>query len=481
MFSLINMENITTPLGGIASIDKVEKEYGLITELFSNIGESKDFIGRVKVHLNNRLTHSVSVLQIPNMVNPEVLSYFGLETLSERSLNRTVEKIGQSFHVIQRRYQNFLERKGLVDKIQNLDWTSAMLEGNVTELAAYGYSKDKRPDKKQIAIGVSVGSNTIPAAITIQKGNTNDKKHFVQTYNIVKRVMKKGSLLVFDCGANTWDNKTRIVKDGYEYLTLRPKHVGTYKPYLNLFNSSTPVQITVKTKVVDGEEHDIEVGSGREYLCVKIGDSNEFKYVYFSRDLFDGQIQKKEKKFKRQIEKGNDLVKKAKKHKAIETIPSDAGWVELYPEVQATLKTIENPYINGLEGFFILESSADMDPEQVLLIYKDRGKAEKFIRDLKEGIELGPIRHWTTDAIIGIVFLSFLAKSIESLTLLSAKVSIDKNVKLLKKSLINLTLTIVKPENAFRFTLVSNISPQIREIFGDFLDKYGTKDLNLRW
>ncbi len=68
MFSSINMKNITTPLGGIASIDKVEKEYGLITELFSNIGESKDFVGRVKVHLNNRLTHSVSVLQIPNSI-----------------------------------------------------------------------------------------------------------------------------------------------------------------------------------------------------------------------------------------------------------------------------------------------------------------------------------------------------------------------------------------------------------------------------
>ena len=51
MFSSIDMQNITTPLGGIASIDKVEKEFGLITELFSNIGESKDFIGRVKVHL----------------------------------------------------------------------------------------------------------------------------------------------------------------------------------------------------------------------------------------------------------------------------------------------------------------------------------------------------------------------------------------------------------------------------------------------
>ena len=33
-----------------------------------------------------------------------------------------------------------------------------------------------------------------------------------------------------------------------------------------------------------------------------------------------------------------------------------------------------------------------MDPEQILLVYKDRGKVEKFIQDPKEGIELGQIR-----------------------------------------------------------------------------------------
>ncbi len=463
-------------------IDKIEKEYDLITELFSNIVESKDFIGRVKVLLNNKLTHSVSVLQIPNLIDPEVLSYFGIDNISDRSLNRAVQKVGELFPIIQDRYQNFLEKNGFVGKVQNLDWTSASLEGSMTELAAYGYSKDRRPDRKQIAIGLSIGSNTIPAALTIQKGNMNDKKHFKQTYKVVKRVMQKGSLLVFDCGANTWENKTEIKKDGYEYLTLRPKHVGTYKKYIDIFNNSTPVQIIVKP--LDAEEDagsDQEVGSGKTYLCVKIKEDDEFKYVYFSKDLFEDQIRKREKKFKRQIEKGNELAKKAKKHKAIEIIPFDAGWVGLYPEIQAALQNVENPYITGLEGFFILESSVDMSPEQVLLIYKDRGKAEKFIRDLKEGIEMGPIRHWTTEAIIGIVFLSFLAKSIESLTLLSAKIPIDKNVKLLKKSLINLTVTIVKPQNAFKFTVVSNISAEIRAIFGDFLDRYGTKDLNLRW
>jgi len=36
---------------------------------------------------------------------------------------------------------------------------------------------------------------------------------------------------------------------------------------------------------------------------------------------------------------------------------SDKGWVELIPQLQKTLDAMENPYINGIEGFFILESS----------------------------------------------------------------------------------------------------------------------------
>ena len=127
MLLSIIRNSITTQLGGIASIDIVEKDYGLITELFSNISWSKDFLGRVKVHLNNKLIHSVSVLQIPNSIDPEALPYFGLKKISDRSFNRTVAKISQSFPVIQVRYQNFLVRNGLTGKIQSLDWTSAML------------------------------------------------------------------------------------------------------------------------------------------------------------------------------------------------------------------------------------------------------------------------------------------------------------------------------------------------------------------
>jgi hypothetical protein len=119
---------------------------------------------------------------------------------------------------------------------------------------------------------------------------------------------------------------------------------------------------------------------------------------------------------------------------------------------------MDNPYLNGVEGFFILESSIDEDPEKILKLYKERDKAEKFFRAMKEGLELGPIRHWNKWSIIGIFFLSFLANT-----------------------LINLTLTVVYPPDAFRFTVLSNVSPQILGILGDFVWKFEDKSLSLRW
>ncbi|OYT27645.1 MAG: hypothetical protein B6U97_00585, partial [Candidatus Altiarchaeales archaeon ex4484_96] len=118
-------------------------------------------------------------------------------------------------------------------------------------------------------------------------------------------------------------------------------------------------------------------------------------------------------------------------------IPSDAGWVELIPQLQRTLSDLDNVYINGMEGFFILECSVDSESGKILNLYKERDKAEKFIRALKEGIELRPIRHWSKNAITGIFFVSFLANLLVNLTLylrrkvLSGKL---KNVKLLNET-----------------------------------------------
>ena len=460
--------NTTISLGAVVMIHQIENRYGLFKNLFSDVGvNTKNFIPNVKVLIGNKLTHSVSILQIPETYPTEFARQLGMnEPLKERTLNRTLERIGQHFPVVLLRYQQFLKKYGLIDQQQIIDFSSSYLEGGKkSELANYGYSRDKRPDKMQINFGISTGINGIPAAITIQKGNVQDKKHMREMFRLVSAILLEGSLLIFDTGANTLENKQKILEKKFHFLTLRAKRVESYRKYLNFFrqHSNNVVEILV---------------NDRHYFCVKKQDEDgEFSYIFFSPELYNEQMQIKEEKFERKKQQGNILLKK-RKHPVL---PSDEGWVQLIPCLQRTLQDIENPYINGLEGFFILESSVDAEPEKILRLYKQRDVAEKFIRALKEGLELRPIRHWNKYCVIGIFFISFLANMLINLTQLLRKISPRKNVKLLKKHLQNLTLTIVYPENRFKFTILSNVSPEILGLFGDFLRRYEDKSLNLRW
>jgi len=447
------MKNTSIPLGGIILIEKVEKSFDVFSEIFSGVGgKAKDFVGCVKLHVYNKLTYSVSTHQILETYPEDLASYLGLKEMpSERSLYRTLERIGKYFPVLLDRYQNLIKKYGLVDKNQVLDFSSTYLEGKNSELGEFGYSRDRRPDKLQINFGIATGINTIPTALTIQRGNVQDKKHIREMLKVISKVIPKNSLLIFDAGANTKANKERIRKLHYHYLTLKPKKVKTYKKYIREFMRN----------LKEGNVEYFKINR-RHYSCVKRKNGEETLYILFSPELYEDQIAIKERKFERQKKKGNALLKKRKPQR----IPSEKGWVELIPQLQRTLDVMENPYINGIEGFFILESSIDEDPKKVLHLYKERDKAEKFIRALKEGIELRPIRHWSKWAIIGIFFVSFLTNLLINLTLLLRRKVLSgrlKNVKLLKKFLINLTLTVVYPKNRFRFTILSNVSEQILE------------------
>jgi len=463
--------NTSIPLGGIVLMKKAEKRFGVFKELFNGIeGKSKDFLSCIKLHIYNKLTHSVSTHQIAETYPEEIAEYVGTKDMpAERSLYRALERVGKNFPIILDKYQQLIKKHGLVDSEQVIDFSSTYLEGSKAELAEFGYSRDKRPDKLQINFGISTGINEIPTAITIQRGNVQDKKHIREILKISSKVLPENSLMIFDGGANSKKNKDKIRGLHFHYLTLKPKKVGTYRKYIQYFME----------QLKKGEVTNFEMNE-RHYSCVKIKKGNEMQYIFFSPELYETQIKIKEQKFKRQKKKGNTLLKKRK----VQKIPSDTGWVELIPHLQKTLSAIDNPYITGVEGFFILESSVDEEPEKILKLYKERDKAEKFIRALKEGIELRPVRHWSKWAIIGIFFISFLTNFLINLTYFLNEKSIFpivKNVKLLKKFLINLTLTTVYPQDRFKFSVLSNVSPQILSIFGDFVWNFEDKSLSLRW
>ena len=147
------------------------------------------------------MSESISINRLTDLYPYELFEELGFkDKISERTLYRNLERIGNNYKFLMENYQKFLKRNNLISEKQFIDFSSSYFEGNSSELGALGYSRDNQPGKKQVTWGIATGINEIPTALTIQKGNVCDKTHFKFMLNTVKKVLDKKSLLMFDCG-----------------------------------------------------------------------------------------------------------------------------------------------------------------------------------------------------------------------------------------------------------------------------------------
>ncbi len=136
-------DNKTISLGGIILLEKVEKEFGVFSELFSGPGgKAKDFVSCAKPHVYNKLTHSVSINQILEAYPEEITQYLGMKELpTKRSLYRTLERLMKYFPVLLDRHQNLIKKHNLVDSNQLLDFSSTYFEGKKARFGRVGLFK----------------------------------------------------------------------------------------------------------------------------------------------------------------------------------------------------------------------------------------------------------------------------------------------------------------------------------------------------
>ncbi len=447
-------ENVSFSFGPIALMNKIDKKFNFFEIIFRGLGgKAKNLKESAKLFTYNKLADSISINRILELYSFELLNEIGFkDEISDRTLYRNLERIGNNYKFLMENYQKFLKINNLISEKQFIDFSSSYFEGNSSELGALGYSRDQQPGKMQITWGISTGMNDIPVGLTIQKGNVCDKQHFNFMLKTVKKVLDKKSLLIFDCGGNTKKNKEKIIELDFNYLTLKAKQRRTYLKYISLFEQQAKFGFVINGKI---------------YFYTKTKSENEYQYIFFSPNLKRDQIRKRNKKFQRDLAKGDKILSKINKGKPIGEHISRMGNIILKGEVQTSLSDIVNPYITGLEGYFILESSVDSTPQKILCLYKQRDKAEKLIRDMKEGSDLRPIRHWNKTVVIGYLLIVFLTNCLIKLTHFLSKNPVVKNLKLLKKYLNNLTVTIIYPKNGLKYEVLSNFSKEVRAILED--------------
>lgn len=447
-------KNISFPIGTALAVKKYYEFLGL-SEVFSKFKKrGVDINSLIQALVSYKLTQNQSVHQGSDWINrPDVLKIFELVSFEERTLYRVLETTGDNHEEIMMDIRDILfETYEFEHTDVNMDWTSFVLFGEKCPIGKRGYSRDHRPDKKQITVGLTELANPInvPIGLTINPGNINDQVHFNDTYGQVKDKLRPGSLIVFDQGANRKKNLDKITRSKMKYLTMKNLNKSDEETRIRKFDPK-------KAELVDWED---------KAYGIKYRKPKKFNYFYFSEKLKKDMIEARLRKVERLFKEAEQLQECIDKHRGLpKRYRINNPLVECEYSYQTKLKMmspeeareiLKKAAITGREGFFCLISNEDLTLEEALHIYRQKDSIEKIFNSLKNEIELRPIRVWSERSVYGALIIGFLAQLVISLIRFEHAELKHTSPKFIKFSLMNLTATIEYGQNGKKRFVFSN-------------------------
>jgi transposase len=446
-------KNISLPIGTILAVQKYSAKLNLASIFckFKKKGIPIDKL--VEALISYKLTENLSISKASDWINREgVLEEFDLDPFEQRTLFRVLEVLGDNYEEIILDLQEKLKSNYNFEHTDvNMDWSSLILWGTKAPLGAYGYSRDHRPDKKQIMFGISELANpiNIPIGLTIEKGNMNDQEHFQKTFDQVKNIVKKQSLITFDKGGNSKRNLASVEASKMKYLTAKKLNKSTDK-WIEDFDMITSELVSLD----------------QEIYGVKYEFPNRIDYLYFSKPLYFEQIESRLRKIDRQLKEAQELQNSIEKnHKMPKKFQVNNPLIDVSYEYQTKLvelgeekakKLLEKSIFNGREGFFMLTSNENLTLHEALMIYRKKDSVEKIMHSLKNEIEIKPLRVWSDKSIYGAILIGYIAQLIISLIRYDNKELKKTSTKFIKNSLLNLTVTLEKLKNLKKRRIYSN-------------------------
>ena len=305
------------------------------------------------------------------------------------------------------------------------DLTSTYFEGLAAKnaKAQRGYSRDHRPDCKQVVVGLVVNRDGFPITHEIFVGNTQDRTTLAAMLDRLReRVgLKEGATVVLDRGMAYDDNiaelKTR--KLNYVVASRQPERdrwlanfedTDGFVPILREPSPLNPAQkkttIEVKTRVDDDHTY---------VLCrseQRIAKDRAIRTKHEGRLLVD--IDKLSQRIA-----NRKLVKPAKINQAIgrlkERYPRVARYYKLaYDPTAATLvadfDADKHAKAERLDGCYLLKTSRkDLSGDELWRIYVLLTRAENAFRDMKSPLAERPIFHQLEQRVEAHIFLCVLA------------------------------------------------------------------------
>jgi transposase len=305
------------------------------------------------------------------------------------------------------------------------DLTSTYFEGQcpLNPQAKRGYSRDSRPDCKQVVVGLVLDREGFPKAHEVFDGNRTDRTTVAEMLTSLEKRMGKreGATVVVDRGMAYDDNLETIKGRGYHYIVAsrqreRDVHLdeyedeGGWEEILRTPSPSNPDQqksrVWVKRGVADKEVHILCKSDGRQEKDRAIREKHEKRLLAdllkLQRRVGTGKLQA-EKKVHEAIGRLKERYPRVARYY---TIRYDAevhalSWKEDVGKKEKAKK---------LDGGYLLKTDReDLSEEEIWRVYILLTRVESAFRAMKSPLCERPIFHHLEHRVQTHIFLCVLA------------------------------------------------------------------------
>ncbi len=274
------------------------------------------------------------------------------------------------------------------------DTTSIYFEGQGGNIGHRGFSKDHRPDLKQMVVGAVIDDKGRPICCEMWPGNTADVKTLIP---VAERLCQRFGIqqfcIVADRGMISNETVAELERRKLPYiLGVRMRRVKEVKTevlsrsgrYTEVYpegvDSKDPSPLKVKQVVHNGK---------RYLVCCN---SRQARKDAADREAIISSL-------KEQLKKGAKILVGNKGYRRYLKVSKNSVAIDMSKVEEAS----------RFDGKWVLTTNTDLPAAKVALKYKELWMVERVFRDVKTLLETRPVFHQRDENIRGHVFCSFLA------------------------------------------------------------------------
>lgn len=404
------------------------KRLGL-DDILSEVGLTARARALTCVMTMNRLVRPSSELATPDWIRSTALDdLLGIdfELLGEDSLYRNLDRLHPRRAAIE---SGLFEREQTLFNLDRTvflyDLTSTYFEGRAVRnpKGKRGYSRDKRPDCKQVVVGLVVNREGFPIAHEVFEGNVRDRKTLGKMLDLIdKRVgLKRGETVVVDRGMAYDDNLEEITDRKLHYIVAsrQPERDMWLADFEDTEGFEDVIRQPSPRNPFQKKSHiQVKMRQGDEETLVLCLSSERKEKDRAIREKQEGRFLADVGKLQERVRSGG-LVKPVKIGEAIgrvkERYPRVARYyaLEYDPETKkltCNLHRAKRSKAEKLDGSYILKSDRDdLSADETWRFYMLLTRAENAFRSMKSPLLMRPIHHQREERVETHIFLSVLA------------------------------------------------------------------------